>query len=609
MTVKNPIPEQQTKKGNYAITTSLWLAVIGVCLVIGSIIPFTMISTMLGNLEADGSFDSLNVLEYQQITELVRWAGICLVLCAIIVYIFRIRLERPFSHAADSLRSISIRKDLQTYYLTIYSGRQDILPLAGLAGITLFGLFLRLIQLQRPVGYDEAYTFMHFGSRAIRYIVTDYSGPNNHIFHSLLVSLSYHLFGNSLWALRLPAMSAGVLCIPAGYLAGKRLFNHWSGLIAAVCLALMPMLVDYSDNARGYTLICLFSIIGLWMAAELTRKNLAAGWLILSITCILGFYTIPTFLYPFGVIFVWLGLSALQGKTGGLTCIAFLTRLLFWGLFTGVSVFILYSPVFFFGTGIQSIIGNEFVQSLTWPDFRNTLSARIPKVWDEWWFGIPVWIKWFSVGGFFLSFLSIWNDGKTFDPSRSKLPLIVPAILWIGLSLIIQRVVPLARVWMFLLAYYLIVASAGWGLLADYLCTKKWGNYIITASLVALTLVGYLGRWNDPTYSTIERGFDYSAAVYLHEHLIDDDTILAVAPGSIRVGYYLYQMGVPYSRFYDRARPEPVSKGYIVVIEKSKYDTPESILAFHNLDDLMDNDQIQLVFKEKRMQVYRLFSQ
>ena len=64
--------------------------------------------------------------------------------------------------------------------------------------------------------YDESYTFQYHASQDVLNLVSDYTTPNNHIFHSLLVHCSYLLWGDSPAALRLPALLAHRLRGPAG---------------------------------------------------------------------------------------------------------------------------------------------------------------------------------------------------------------------------------------------------------------------------------------------------------------------------------------------------------------------------------------------------------
>src|SRR5215216_7354891 len=84
--------------------------------------------------------------------------------------------------------------------------------------MTLIGFCLRIIDLNQSIAYDEAYTFINFASRPFKHILADYSAPNNHIFHTILVGMAYRLFGAQPWALRLPAFLAGIFMVPAMYI-------------------------------------------------------------------------------------------------------------------------------------------------------------------------------------------------------------------------------------------------------------------------------------------------------------------------------------------------------------------------------------------------------
>lgn len=585
----------------------VFLVLAGALLLLASVPSFPQVSGFLGRMEPDGSFDSLTRPVFEKLVLLLRSLGGFQFTLAVLLALLRKYSLPRLVRLSQHTRPIHMGEDLQQLWHSIYSDPSDRTFLLAVALIALLAALVRLIQLRRPVDYDEAYTYVYFASRPLRYIVTDYSGPNNHIFHTILVRASTQMFGNSLATLRLPAFLAGVFLIPAGYLAGKSLYNRWSGLLAAAGLALWPMLVDYSVNARGYTLVCLFACLGIWLAAELTRRNNFTAWLLLACSCSLGMYSIPTFLYPFGVIFLYLFLSALAGDSGGITKIDFLWRWCLWGSATVLSTLLLYSPVLILGTGLNSIINNEFVQPIPLSLLREGVLSRFSKVWSEWMNGIPAWLIVITGVGFFLSILL---HSRMTD---RRIPLPLPALLWIALAILIQRVVPLARVWLFLLAFYLIWSAAGVVMAARLLTARIRIPAIVSpvaaGMLVISVLSVYISILNHPRTDQSDPGIDYSAATYLEAHLTDQDTVLAVAPGSIRVGYYLLQKDIPYSRFYDRARPVSISQGYILVIERSKYATPESILTFHHLEKEITPEEFTLVFKQKRMAIYRFENQ
>ncbi len=159
-----------------------------------------------------------------------------------------------------------------------------VLPLVGL--ITALGLFLRWPGIDRSLGHDELYTIVIFATRSWGDILTGYDLPNNHIFHTLLLRLSQSLFGDAEWALRLPALAAGAASLPAIYALARRLTGIPTvGLLAALMLGSHHLHVNFSQQARGYTLMVLLCILyadALWWALQRTLKsasqNDATGW-------------------------------------------------------------------------------------------------------------------------------------------------------------------------------------------------------------------------------------------------------------------------------------------------------------------------------------------
>ncbi len=387
-----------------------WITIsLGVFLGIVSLIPFTWAARCLGSFEPDGTFDSLSTTGYQWLIWGIRILGLVFIISGAVMVKKGNRFEEMLASIWKSFRAISIKEDGRALWSSIRGEKGSGGYLLALGMLVFLAAIIRLALINYPVRYDEAYTFIKFSSRPIRYILTDYSAPNNHIFHSLLVSFFYQLFGMHLWALRLPALLSGILSVVAAFLAGKKLYGNTAGILAAAGIALSPMMIDFSVNARGYSLVCLFSLLGLWLATEIIHNSRFLTWLLLVLVCGLGFYTIPIFLYPAGIIFLWLGLSGWAGDTGGLSKREFFLRWFAAGFTLGMLVFFFYLPVLLVGTGIQSITSNEFVSSLSWGDFFPTLFSRIKRVWQEWNDRVPNWMSALVVIGFFLHLLSSWR--------------------------------------------------------------------------------------------------------------------------------------------------------------------------------------------------------
>ena len=76
---------------------------------------------------------------------------------------------------------------------------------ALLSGLMLTGAALRIPLLDQPMRYDESYTAWALVARGLPTVLFDYSLPNNHILHTLLVYISTQVLGFSPLVIRLPA--------------------------------------------------------------------------------------------------------------------------------------------------------------------------------------------------------------------------------------------------------------------------------------------------------------------------------------------------------------------------------------------------------------------
>ena len=314
----------------------------------------------------------------------------------------------------NQIQSRSLRARLEYLFLAERDPRYVFIILGA---IMLIGFLLRIIDLNQSIAYDEAYTFIHFASRPFKHMLADYSAPNNHIFHTILVGIAYRLFGGQPWALRLPAFLAGMLMIPAMYLTARRFFSQFQALAAAGLVAVIPLFINYSVNGRGYTLLVLFALLLANFGGLLVVRPGKLALIAFILTAALGFYTIPIFLYPMAGISLWVAVSYLftdQPRQDKLRKLGiFLGACLLAGLLTAV----LYSPVIFFGSGLSSIIGNEIVKSLSWSTFVENLDPRLLKAWNKWMIGVNPAIEYLFLGGFFISILFFRKV------SNQKLPL------------------------------------------------------------------------------------------------------------------------------------------------------------------------------------------
>ena len=171
---------------------------------------------------------------------------------------------------------------------------------------TIVGVVLRSLYLSQPIRFDEAATYLDYTRKSFFYIVSTYKEPNNHVLHTLLVRLCYLALGGDEWVIRLPAFIFGSLSILLAYTLARSIFSRAAGVVASAMVATSSTLVEFSTNARGYTLICFLCLALIYFAMRLLDRDRTADWVILAVIGALGCYTVPIFLYPLGGTSIWI---------------------------------------------------------------------------------------------------------------------------------------------------------------------------------------------------------------------------------------------------------------------------------------------------------------
>ena len=146
-----------------------------------------------------------------------------------------------------------------------------------LLGLLVLGTLLRLHQLGIGLWYDEIETLVRYARLPVGNIVTTYDSQNQHLFYSLLSSVTIGVFGESGGALRLPAAVFGVLSLWSVWWFGRRVASNVEALLATALLALSYHHVWFSQNARGYTALLFWTLMGTGLFLDLLR-NERPGW-------------------------------------------------------------------------------------------------------------------------------------------------------------------------------------------------------------------------------------------------------------------------------------------------------------------------------------------
>jgi len=414
--------------------------------------------------------------------------------------------------------------------------------------------------------------------------------------------------GGQPWVLRLPAFLAGVLMIPAMYITARRFFSSGQALAAAALIAVTPSFINYSVNARGYTLIFLFALLLTNFAGILVAYQSKPALIAFGLTTVLGLYTIPIFLYPMAGISLWVVMTYLVTKESWQIKLRRLEIFIGVCLLSGLLTLLLYSPVIIFGSGLASLTSNEIVKPLTWSTFVENLDPRIIKAWKKWMIGVGSAAENLLSGGFLISLLLYRKV------SNQKLPMQVFLVLGAALLVLLQRVTPLPRIWLYLEVFYLMFVAAGWVWLVELIFNRfidpAHTQKILSVAILLIFIGAFtntlIARRQNPVFQDRDLLPEAYAANYLAEHLTPKDTIVATGPVDIQTAYYLSLHNIPFERFYQRDHPVKIQNALVMARQNSKYKTPESVVDFFKLDQVLDVSKSELVYEYASVQIYSI---
>lgn len=149
----------------------------------------------------------------------------------------------------------------------------------GVLAVSIVGAALIAWGLDGGLWYDEIATLIDSVRRPLGSIVTHFPGDNDHLAYSVLARLSIVLLGEHPWSLRLPAALFGVASIPMLFVLGRGVTSRFEALLAATILAVSYHQVWFAQNARAYTMMLFFTLLGTHLLLTGLRSDRRAAWL------------------------------------------------------------------------------------------------------------------------------------------------------------------------------------------------------------------------------------------------------------------------------------------------------------------------------------------
>lgn len=529
-----------------ALALALWL------------IPYSELRPLLDRMAADGSADFLTAERHSTIQAVGGTIGVLLALLSVASALAGDRMRAAWSSGAGGLLRLvrAVGAALRAWART-----EDRLRLVVLCLFIGVGVALRASRLLEPIRSDEAYTYINYASKPFIRIISDYSAPNNHVFHTILVHLAARLLGNEPWILRLPAFFFGVGLIPLAYFVARKMYGPDAALLASGLVSTSALMIEYSAYARGYAIVAACFLLLVLLRHRLAGSPDVGAWIAFALVGSVGFWTIPTMLYPYGAVAFWIGLRFLMsGQTRRLS------ELVLGVGVTALLALALYAPAFAV-TGLEGVLANSYVARLPWQEFALGVFPSLSHTWAQWTRGAG---EAFSLAALVLLAASVVLQTRL---TSDRPPLPWAALGWTIPVLLWQRVVPFPRVWTFL--FPIAAGSLAAGLsaaLGKAISLSGTGARQAQTVLAAALGVGLAicAATSVPAYDPGDtfRSAE-QAAEFLADELDEGDRVVVAVPAISPLEYYLGRLGISTGQLHS---PIEDSRRLLVIVNEDNQD-------------------------------------
>lgn len=396
-------------------------------------------------------------------------------------------LKRTNTIFIDQRRFINEIKPIRFYFFTF---------------LVLQFIFFSCCAFTFPISYDEAWTYLNFTNKSILSSATYYPAPNNHVLFSILTNITNILpIDDPKIKMRMINVFLSIL---SSYIFFKLLCKFYSQKISLFTTALFTFsypVALYSMQARGYGMLLLFSLTAIYSSISYLEFPSKKYMIIYLIAIIAGFYTIPTFLYPFIAMQLFICWNCFSNKKLGL-----FKNFVFVNCIGGCMVFILYAPIIFIN-GLQAITNNSYVKSISLTQVMHQLPEHFTYSLN--------WLLGVNKGGVVMVALIILSlcytlinknmeNGLKNASQCMLLLLLSPPVM-----LIFQRVVPFERTWTYLTIPVFFGLGAMLTQLLQYFQNVRFESKLIYP--IVLLLVITLFIINFPSSYKEKHPIDYQA--------------------------------------------------------------------------------------------------
>ncbi|MBK6766596.1 MAG: glycosyltransferase family 39 protein [bacterium] len=171
----------------------------------------------------------------------------------------------------------------------VWPGNQDTQPAATplwvIMVITAAGLCLRVPLLDYSFYGDEGFSLLRDSAS----LITNTEDRFRPLFFSLLYMAAVGLHGRD-WAAA-ASLLFGAAQIPLAFLVGRKLRDDTLGVVLAVLVAVSPMLIEFSQELRMYSLVAMLALVQAYSLLRLIDRFTWPQWILFVVVALAGVYS------------------------------------------------------------------------------------------------------------------------------------------------------------------------------------------------------------------------------------------------------------------------------------------------------------------------------
>ena len=187
--------------------------------------------------------------------------------------------------------------------------------LSILGAILLLGFFLRLYHINYfDLWRDEAFS-VNAANNSLLNIIEITLNDTHPPLHLLILHYWMKIFGNSEFSVRFPSLIFGIFTILATYKLSSLISKRkMVALISTLFVALNPLLIIYSQEARPYSMLTFFSIMAIFFLFRILKNPKWVDYVGFILFSVLGLYTHNIYIFVLMTLILFFGFRLLYKR-------------------------------------------------------------------------------------------------------------------------------------------------------------------------------------------------------------------------------------------------------------------------------------------------------